>query len=275
MFQGGAQGATKAKAPAHARTPGPVAFAPGGGATKLAMARPALRPGGQEAGGAQCCGSPFAARLRTIIRARPNFSRIVRLDRRANVYNCGDSDENLYFVESGMVKTVVVTASGKRCMLDVYAPGDLFGELALLGSPRLETATTMRPVVLQKISAPRLLEAMADEALRQCALHHLTNRISEQQDVITEMVTMESERRLAARLIYLGRKVGTWYPPGLRVMSKITQEELSEMVGTTRSRVGYFLKNFREHGLVMLTSDSMVIIDERGLLRYLSDKAEI
>ncbi len=196
---------------------------------------------------------------------------MVRLDRRANVYNCGDADDNIYYVESGMIKTVVVTLSGKRCLLDVYAPGDVFGELALIGSPRLETATTMRPAVLQKISAARLFDAMTDEDL-QWTMHHLSNRIREQQDTITEMVTMESECRLAARLLYLGRKVGTWHPPGLRVMSKITQEELSEMVGTTRSRVGFFLKNFRESGLITLTSDSMVIIDENGLLRYLQER---
>lgn len=235
----------------------------------LVRTGPTAQAGQQEE--SRHCVSPFAARIRAFTRSRPNFARVIRLERQANVYNCGDLDDSLYFIENGMVKTVVVTASGKRCLLDVFAPGDLFGELALLGSPRLETATTMQPVVLQKIPATRLIEAMSDENLRQCALHHLTNRISEQQDIITDMVTMESERRLAARLVYLGRKVGTWHPPGLRVMSKITQEELSEMVGTTRSRVGFFLKNFREDGLIMLTNDSKVIIDESALLRYLRE----
>lgn len=211
----------------------------------------------------------FTRRLGEYISERPQCASVVRCPRKGTVYNCGDRDGNIYLVESGMVKTVMLTPSGKKCILDIYVAGEVLGELSLLSDERLESAVAMRPVVLRQIPARRFFEALTDDEVREGLTQYLTLRILEQQYVIANLVTMESELRLAARLLRLAHKLGRRHPTGTKISTKITQEELSEMVGTTRSRVGYFLKGFRENGLIEAADDAYLVLNEQRLVEFL------
>lgn len=193
----------------------------------------------------------------------------VRVGRGGHIYNCGDHDPSIYLIESGQVKTLTYSPDGKQCLLSIYASGDIFGELCMACEGRTETATAMRSTCLRRIPYPRLRAAMHDGDLMEAFLAHLTRRLSEQQQIITNLVTMDSERRLASALLTLAQKLGKEAPRGTRIDQRITQEELSGMVGTTRSRVGYFLKRFCEAGLVQRPPGSFLVVNENNLVDYL------
>jgi CRP/FNR family cyclic AMP-dependent transcriptional regulator len=198
----------------------------------------------------------------------------VRVPRNAHVYNCGDQGADLYLVESGQVKSTTYSRDGKKCLLSIHASGHVFGELGVLsGGQRTETATTMRTTMLRCIPAAAFRAALSNGELLESFLSHLTLRLSEQQEVITNLVTMDSERRLAAALLTLANKLGQRNGSGTQIRERITQEELSGMVGTTRSRVGYFLKRFREAGLVQRPSGAFLVVNESSLADYLEESA--
>jgi CRP-like cAMP-binding protein len=189
------------------------------------------------------------------------------------VYNCGDRDNDIYLIENGQVKTVTYSRDGKKCLLSIYATGDVFGELGMLSEGRTETATAMRNSALRRVPVKKFRAALCDDQLLEAFLGHLTQRLSEQQQIITNLVTMDSERRLAAALLALAHKLGKPQPRGTRIDQRITQEELSGMVGTTRSRVGYFLKRFCDAGLVHRAPGSFLVVNESNLADYLDASA--
>ncbi|MFC4534152.1 Crp/Fnr family transcriptional regulator [Sphaerisporangium dianthi] len=194
----------------------------------------------------------------------------IRYAKRAHIYNCGEQDQNIYLVESGQVKTQTYARCGKECLLSIYTSGDIFGESALLGAERSETATVMRTSWVRKIPAHGFRAAMADRRLLNGFIDHLAERLTEQQQVITTMVTMDSEQRLAAVLLRLSRKLGKQRSGHmLAIEERITQEELSGMVGTTRSRVGFFLKRFKDAGLV-LPSEAFLLVNEKRLADFVN-----
>lgn len=196
----------------------------------------------------------------------------VELPAKRPIYTCGQSDDNLYAVCSGQVKTLARTADGKDCLLDIYVAGDVIGESCLVRRHRLEAAVTMTPTVLRRIPRVQFFRAVIEQGLQVEVLTYLTVRLMQQWQRITHLVTVDSRRRLAEVLLALGHKVGSDAGDGrLWLRVRITQREFAEMVGTTRSRIGFFLKAFRESGLVDYGPDGLLIIDEPSLREYIAN----
>lgn len=193
----------------------------------------------------------------------------MRLERNTHLYNRGDDDNHVFLVENGQVKTFTVSDDGKDCVLCIYGPGEVLGELCVLQAGRTETASTMKPTTVFRMSAGELLRVLSRRGKLEGFLRHEAMRIADQQELITSFVTMNSEHRLAVRLLHLARQLGTPHPAGWRIEERITQEELASMVGTTRSRVGFFLKRFADAGLVQRTSESFLLVEEEALRAYL------
>jgi CRP-like cAMP-binding protein len=191
---------------------------------------------------------------------------------RANqpIYVSGDSADLLYFVESGQIKLLMLSPEGKECLLAIHTDGDVFGELCLSGlKSRLETAICMQATVLKSIPGQEFIECLTSHSLLEGFAQHLATRISEQQRTIATLVTVDSEHRLGETLLLLARKLGK---PGFlntRIEYKITHEDLSRMVGTTRPRITQFLGRFRGLGLIEMSSDHHVIVNQRKLANYL------
>lgn len=214
-------------------------------------------------------GNPFSVRLRVLLEGDPRLSTPVRLARHATAYHTAGRDRSLYLVESGLVKTLTVVESGSECLLSIHAPGDLFGELCLVQDERTETAAAMRPTVLRKIPADPFLAALHQAGALEDYLGCVVGRLAEQQQVITCLVTLNSELRLAARLLHLAHRLGRPEGPYLRIDARISQDELSRMVGTTRSRVGQFLGRFVGLGLVSRGPGAVLRVETRRLQAYL------
>lgn len=207
----------------------------------------------------------------------PQTSRAITIAKHAHVYTCGDPGESLYFIESGQVKVLLTSPEGRECLLAIYTAGDLFGESCLSGSyARLETTVAREETVLQQISIPRFFAQLGREGLCEGFVKYLTMRIADQQEVIANLVTADSEQRLGKTLLQLAHKLGTHDPRSIRmgkdirIEHKISQEELSEMVGTTRPRITTFMQRFRNLGLVETSAEHFLIIKENKLTDYLA-----
>src|SRR5512132_1790635 len=135
---------------------------------------------------------------------------------------------------------LMLAPEGKECLLAIHSAGDIFGELSLseLGA-RLETATAMEETSLRQIPCSQFLARLSRDSLLDGFVRYLAGRIADQQQVITNMVTVDSEQRLGKTLLQLARALGRTDPHGLRIETKISHDELSEMVGTTRPRISF------------------------------------
>jgi CRP/FNR family transcriptional regulator, cyclic AMP receptor protein len=216
----------------------------------------------------------FKERMRDSLRRETKNSRSVTIPRHTNVYTCGDRDENVYFIESGQIKLLVVSPEGKECLLAIHGNGDIFGELCLSGlGARQETAIAMKAVKLKQIPCDQFFARLSRDALSEGFARYLSVRIADQQQVIANLVTVDSEQRLGKTLLQLARSMGKKDPHSIRIELKITHEELSEMVGTTRPRISLFMQRFHNLGLIETNKDRFFIIKEKKLTDYLGQIA--
>lgn len=200
--------------------------------------------------------------------------RALKIARHTCVYTCGDCDETVYFIENGQIKLLMLSPEGKECLLAIHTAGDVFGELCLSGlNERLETAVTMEETTLKQIPCCEFLKLLSRNSLLEGFVQYLAARIAEQQQVIANLVTADSEHRLGKALLQLAHKLGQQDPRSIRIEHKISHEELAEMVGTTRSRISTFMHRFRELGLIELTEQRYLIIKEQKLADYLTQIA--
>lgn len=213
----------------------------------------------------------FSDSVANLVREGSLGSTVMTLQPQTRLYNRGDRDDHVFLVHSGRVKTFTVAFNGKDCLLSLHGPGDVFGELCLVLRGRTETAAAMTTTTVRRMGARDLVRALGTRGLLEDFVRHEAMRVAEQQELITSFVTMNSERRLAARILQLARQIGERQPRGLSIEDRITQEELAAMVGTTRSRVGLFLKRFVDAGLVRRTGgECFLIVDEERLTEYLN-----
>ena len=216
----------------------------------------------------------FKQQLRQSLQRESLNSRTVKIARHANVYTCGDHDEMVFFIESGRIKLLMLSPEGKECLLAIHSAGDIFGELCLSGSgARLETATAMEQTILKKIPRSQFLARLNRDSLLEGYVRYLAVRIAEQQQVIADLVTVDSEQRLGKTLLQLARTLGKKDLESTRIELKISHDELSEMVGTTRPRISLFMQRFRNLGLIETNLDRFLVVKEKKLADYLAQIA--
>lgn len=207
-------------------------------------------------------------RLRTCLPNRPVLRRLIANEA---LYTCGMENHNIYFIENGYVKILMLSQNARQCLLDICGYGDMVGESCLLCAERMETVIAMTPCVVRVIPRAEFLDVIFKHKLVEESLQYLAAKLLEQQQIVSHFVTADSEVRLAATLLRLARKLGKRHHGQLTIDEKITQEELAEIIGTTRSRVGYFLKRFRTAGLIETPSKTALLINEARLDEYLQD----
>ena len=212
----------------------------------------------------------FRQLLRKSLERQVNL-RTIRVASHQPVYVSGDSADIVYFIESGQIKLLMLSPEGRECLLAIHTAGDVFGELCLAGlNSRLEAAIAMKETVLKSIPGQVFLDCLDNHSLLEGFAQHLATRISEQQRIIATILTVDSEHRLGETLLLLARKLGKPNILSTRIEYKITHEDLSRMVGTTRPRVTHFLGRFRGLGLIEMSSDHHLIVNEKKLANYLN-----
>jgi CRP/FNR family cyclic AMP-dependent transcriptional regulator len=216
----------------------------------------------------------FKQQLRNSLQRETQNSRAIKIARHSNVYICGDQDEMVYFIESGQIKLLMLSSEGKECLLAIHSAGDVFGELCLSGlGTRLETATAMKQTMLKQIHSSQFLGRLSRDSLFEGFVRYLAVRIADQQQVIANLVTVDSEQRLGQTLLQLARTMGKKDPRSIRIELRISHEELSEMVGTTRPRISLFMQRFHNLGLIETSREHFLIIKEKKLTDYLAQIA--
>ncbi|MEK6300550.1 MAG: Crp/Fnr family transcriptional regulator [Acidobacteriota bacterium] len=216
----------------------------------------------------------FKQQVRESLQGQVKASRAIKIAKHSNVYTVGEQDEMVYFIESGQVKLLMLSSEGKECLLAIHTAGDVFGELCLSGlEGRLETATAMEDTLLKKVPCEKFLERLSRDSLLEGFVKYLAVRVADQQAVIANLVTVDSEQRLGKTLLQLARQLGKKSPRSTRIGLKISHEELSNMIGTTRPRVSVFMQRFRNLGLIELSEEHYLVVMEDKLTAYLASIA--
>ena len=176
--------------------------------------------------------------------------RIVEYRKSQKIYSQGDSAKSVFYIQNGGVKLSVVNEVGREAVVAILAAGDFFGEGCLEGqNARMGTATAITPttlLVIEKREMARVLHA--EHALSDRFVSHMIARnIRIEEDLIDQLFN-SSEKRLARTLLLLARYGKENQPE--KVVAKISQQTLAEMIGTTRSRVSFFMNKFRKLGLI-------------------------
>ena len=181
------------------------------------------------------------------------------------IYAQGSPCNSVLFIQSGSVKLSVLAASGKEAVVGVLGPGDFFGEGALAGQPvRFATATALvasRVLTVPKRRMIRLLHQQRSLSDRFLA-HMLARNLRLEEDLIDQLFNA-SEKRLARTLLLLARYGRPKGPQ--RELPKMSQEVLAEMIGSTRSRVNFFMNKFRRLGFIdyngsIVVHDSLISV---------------
>ena len=216
----------------------------------------------------------FNQDIQNSLKRKIKHSRTIKFAKHTNVYTCGDKSENVYFIESGQIKLVTLSPGGKECLLAIYTTGDVFGELRLSGLDEYrETATAMEVSFIKVIPYSEFFQHLIRESQLESFVKYLAVRVADQQQIITELVTIDSERRLAETLLRLAKKLGKKHPRSIIIEHKITHEELSIMVGTTRPRISQFMRKFRKRNLIEISENRFIIVKEKNLTEYLNQMA--
>lgn len=176
--------------------------------------------------------------------------RVTKFRKSEKIYTQGDRAQSVKYIQEGRVKLSVTSKDGKEAVVAVLGPGDFFGEGCLAGQPVcMGTATAIVPTSILSIDKKemmRMLHAEHEFSDRFIA-HMLTRNIRIEEDLVDQLFN-SSEKRLARILLLMARYGKDDHPQG--VLPKISQETLAEMVGTTRSRVNFFMNKFRKLGLI-------------------------
>jgi len=176
--------------------------------------------------------------------------RIVQFRKSERVYAQGDAAASVMYIQDGGIKITVVNQLGKEAVVAMLGPGDFFGEGCLAGQKiRMGTATAIMPTAVLAIEKNEMARALhAEHALSDRFMAYVLSRnIRIEEDLIDQLFN-SSEKRLARTLLLLARYGKEPHPE--RTLPKVSQELLAEMIGTTRSRVNFFMNRFKKMGFI-------------------------
>jgi CRP/FNR family cyclic AMP-dependent transcriptional regulator len=211
----------------------------------------------------------FKRNLRDSLQRETLGSRTMIVERHDKVYVTGDKDNTIYFIENGQIKLLMLPTERRECLLAIHSGGDIFGELCLSGlGSRLETAIAMKTSILKQIPGDQFFAILSRASLFEGFVRYLAVRVAVQQQMIANLATIGSEQRLGQKLLQLARTMGKKDQNSIRIELRISQEELAEMVGTTRSRINLFMRRFHHLGMIE-KKDHFLIIKEKKLTDYL------
>jgi CRP/FNR family transcriptional regulator, cyclic AMP receptor protein len=201
---------------------------------------------------------PLAAfDLHTFLDSAGIDRKISKYRRSAVIFSQGDPATDVFYLQEGSVKLAVLSRTGKEAIVGMFGPGDFFGEGCLAGQPRrMATASAMSPSTVLVVEKPQMLEMLHTQpSLAERFLSHMLARNIRIEEDLVDQLFNSSEKRLARALLLLARYGKEDQP--LRV-PKLSQETLAEIVGTTRSRVNFFMNKFRDLGFIEYNGDIKV-----------------
>jgi len=198
---------------------------------------------------------------------------IRKFDKNEVVFSQGDVADSVFYIQKGKIKVLVVSEQGKEAVVGILEPEQFFGEGCLNGHQlRISTTMTMEECLITSITKSAMLTALQREPkFSEMFMAYLLSRNSRIEEDLIDQLFNSSERRLARLLLLLANfgKEGAPQPIG----ASVSQETLAEMIGTTRSRVSFFMNKFRRLGFI--TYNGKIEVHSSLLTAVLYDKPEI
>jgi CRP-like cAMP-binding protein len=176
--------------------------------------------------------------------------RVRKFPRKETIFVQGDPATNVIYIQEGGVRLTVVNESGKEAVVAILGPGDFLGEGCLAGQAIcVASATAIAPTTVLVIEKDEMIRVLHEEheLSDRFIAYTLARNIRVEEDLIDQLFN-SSEKRLARTLLLLARYGAPGQPQ--KVLPKVSQEMLAEMIGTTRSRVNMFMNKFRKLGFI-------------------------
>jgi CRP/FNR family cyclic AMP-dependent transcriptional regulator len=176
--------------------------------------------------------------------------KIVTYRKRQTIFSQGDASRSVFYLRSGSVKIAVTSSSGKEAVVALLHPGDFFGEGCIAGQPlRVAKASAMGPVSALEIEKREMIRVIHEEHdfSDRFVAHMLKRNVRVEEDLVDQLFN-SSEKRLARALLLIARYGNEGKPE--KIVARVSQGTLAEMVGTTRSRVSFFMNKFRKLGFI-------------------------
>ena len=183
--------------------------------------------------------------------AKVGEGRCIRKYRKGQVvFSQGNAGDAVFYVQKGKVKVTVVSEQGKEAVVAILGTDEFFGEGCLAGQMlRISTVTTMMDSVIMRLEKSAIVRVIHEEPLfSEMFIAHLLGRTIRVEADLVDQLFNSSEKRLARMLLLLANFGKESKPEP--IIGKISQETLAEMIGTTRSRVSFFMNKFRELGFI-------------------------
>jgi CRP/FNR family cyclic AMP-dependent transcriptional regulator len=177
--------------------------------------------------------------------------KILEINNKQRIFAQGDAADSVFYIQKGRVKLSVISAAGKEAILALLNPGEFIGEDSILVSDarRMATATALTPCTVLKIGRKEIIRVIHEEhTFADLFVAFLLARTLRVQADLVDQLFNSSEKRLARILLLLARFGESGNPD--TAIPKISQEVLAEMIGTTRSRVSFFMNRFRKLGFI-------------------------
>jgi CRP/FNR family transcriptional regulator, cyclic AMP receptor protein len=191
------------------------------------------------------------------------------------IFSQGDAADSVFYIQEGQVKLYVISELGKEAVIALPKKGDFFGEGCLTGQPlRLATAAAMTDCTIMRLDKTAIVRVLHEEPkFSEMFLSYILARNARVEEDLVDQLFNSSEKRLA-RLLLLMANFGKEGRPD-PVIAKVSQETLAEMIGTTRSRVSFFMNKFRKLGFIEYNGElevhnsllNVVLHDNPGLGR--------
>jgi CRP/FNR family cyclic AMP-dependent transcriptional regulator len=174
---------------------------------------------------------------------------ILKFKRNDIIFSQGDPAESIFYIQSGSVKLSVVSEQGKEAIVAIMEPGQFFGEGCLNGDTvRVATSISLGESAITSITKPAMRAALHSREFSELFLKYVLSRNSRVEQDLIDQLFNSSERRLARLLLLLAHFGKEGSPQPIDV--EVSQETLAEMIGTTRSRVSFFMNKFRKLGFI-------------------------
>jgi CRP/FNR family cyclic AMP-dependent transcriptional regulator len=176
---------------------------------------------------------------------------ILEIPKKKRIFSQGDVGDAVFYIQKGRIKLSVVSGQGKEATVSILGPGNFIGEdcVAGLRSPRIASAAAMTDCTVLKIERKEMMRVIHEEqAFSDVFVAYLLARNGRIQEDLIDQLFNSSEKRLARALLLLANFGKEGKPEA--VIPKISQETLAEMIGTTRSRVSFFMNRFRQLGFI-------------------------
>ena len=188
-----------------------------------------------------------------------------------------DPPDRIHILKSGRVRVYRLTPDGKQLTLDIYEKGTILGDMALLGQQRLPDAfaEAVDEAVVCTITPDELRRLVQRfPVIGVNVITHLSRRLADAERDLESMAYAGAGQRLARRLVDLAARFGVATGEGTRIEARLTQQELAELIGTTRETLAHTISDFRRRGLLEHERHSVTIRDAGGLARIAEGESD-